>query len=113
MVGFDGQMLCDVRRYNLSPGYDKVAVFSPRIAAINYEPGCHTAAPTCPVVESPKLILRHYNQLGEEYQIRRFARCKSRMSEENLRKGWGRQFLFSEETIRKYHQAALKSAIEE
>jgi glycosyltransferase involved in cell wall biosynthesis len=121
MVGSDGQPFRTIRRYvpaSLSAGltemrYDKVSVFCPRIAAINYAPGMHTADPSCPTLKNPRLILRHYCHLGEEWTIRRFRRCTYRMSQRNCWMGWGRQYLLSDEAIRREHRRLLAASVED
>ena len=120
MVGNDGERLADVHRWapagsvpSVEDRYDKLSVFSPRIAGINYDPGMHTAHPTCPIVENPRLVLRHYCHLGEEWTIRRYRRCAPRMSERNLQNGWGYQYMASEDVIRRQHRALLAASVED
>jgi hypothetical protein len=114
MFGIDGQTPNQVKRYHLFPPYNKVALFSPRIGAINYFPGAHTANPPCPVLDAPKLILRHYHAMGEEYLVRRYHRYASRMSSGDLRNGWGSHYLKPEEAIRRdYHNGLAASLLGE
>jgi glycosyltransferase involved in cell wall biosynthesis len=110
MVGVDGQPLETIVKYQPALGYCKVSVFSPRIEGINFDAGMHVAHPTCPVIENPRLILRHYNNLGVEYMIRRIRRCRDRMSQRNLETGWGIHFTWDDDRIRAIHAEALKSA---
>jgi len=113
MYGMDGQQLESIRRYHLMSAFDKTAVFSPRISAINYGAGAHDAAPSCPVITEPRLILRHYHSLGEEYMVNRYARYATRISPDDIRQGWGTHYLENAEKIRLNHRNAGPSAFEE
>lgn len=113
MVGEDGQIPPEVKRYMLSPGYDKISVFSPRIAGINYDHGMHVVHPTCPVVIEPRLVLRHYCRMGEQWTINRYRQRSMRMSDAALDAKWGFQYLYDDETILKEHRKAMSESLEE
>ena len=119
MVGVDGESISDMRSMithgtnTTEMRYNKISVFSPRIAEINYTPGMHTANPTCPVITEVRPILRHYLHLGEEYTIWRYKNRNTRMSDENIRQGLGFQYAMSEDVIRAEHQFLLANSVED
>ncbi len=113
MIGRDGEALRSIRRYDpTNHYYDKIAVFSPRIQGINYEVGCHAAAPACVIVEG-LLVLRHYALLGEEHVLRRYRMYSSRISNSDRSHRWGWQYLESEEQIRTRYRRALAASVED
>jgi glycosyltransferase involved in cell wall biosynthesis len=80
--------------------YGKRCIFHPSID-INYEPGCHECSPQGEVRESEtaEIKMLHYKYLGLEYTLKRFAAYKQRLSEENIKQGWGFQYRWSEDRI--------------
>lgn len=113
MIGVDNQPLEDITKFTLAAQYDKTAVFSPRIRSIGYGMGCHVASPSCPVVTDPRLILRHYMMLGEEYLLRRYRKYSVRMSESDIHNRWGWQYREPDDQIRAVYREALAQATEE
>ena len=74
--------------------YGKRCVFHPSID-INYEPGCHECSPQGEVrrSETAEIKLLHYKYLGLDYTLKLFPwRYRQRLSEENIKQGWGFQY---------------------
>lgn len=99
---------CGVR----SEQYDKVLCFNrQQIKEINYSPGCHSCNPIGNVKFSNKTPnLLHMKFLNEDYMVDRYKMFKNRMSEENIKKGWGIQYTNTEEIIRKDYKNHLKAS---
>lgn len=98
----DGQIYEEVRSGFLDEWYSKYVIFDPtRIAAINYEAGCHTARPTgnVRIDRSPELKLLHFKYLGLEYIVERYAALASRTSSEDIQRGFCRHYRRSREEI--------------
>jgi hypothetical protein len=72
----------------------------------------HYAHPTCPVIEDPRLILRHYHAWGEEYMVRRYAARRERMSFKNTQQRLGTHFMLSDHLIRETYRTYVKCATE-
>lgn len=70
--------------------YNKFSVFHPDID-VNFGPGCHKADPKGPVKmsDTPEIKLLHYRYLGAEYFARRYIMRMARISEDNVKNGWG------------------------
>ena len=70
--------------------YNKFEVFHPSID-INFSPGCHKAYPQGPVKMSDdaEIKLLHYRYLGAEYFKKRYVMRMNRISEDNVKNGWG------------------------
>lgn len=85
-----GQIYHEIRMGFRNPRFDKCEVLKPEIE-INFEPGCHKAKPTGPVMRSAraKIKLLHYRYLGADYLARRYELRTKRLSQDNLRHGWG------------------------
>ena len=92
--------------------YDKVLCFNKRyIKEINYSPGCHNCSPLGDVLYSyktPKLL--HMKFINEDYMVDRYKMFKNRMSEENIKKGWGVQYTNTEEIIRRDYKNHLNAS---
>jgi glycosyl transferase family 2 len=87
------ERLCDTRIWGVPDSYDcKLAVFSPTaIEEINYEPGGHVAAPSGRVL-APScdcLVLRHYQLLGHDHTLSRFAELRTGLGPTDRARGWG------------------------
>lgn len=86
--------------------YDKYYLFNKKlIKEINYKPGCHFALPKGVINFSNGLYkLYHYRALDENYIVKKNKLFASRLSEENLKKGWGFHYLEEEEETRKKYK---------
>lgn len=81
--------------------YDKFYLFNRQfVKEINYSPGCHNALPKGRIVFSDKkYLLFHYSHIGKQYMINRYKRNAERLSQENIKKGWGFHYKDSEKQI--------------
>lgn len=98
-----------------APSYDKLVCFDTRyIAEINYGAGCHNANPQGIRVQysdaTDPYRLRHYKYMGVAYMVARFAQNAARMSENNLKKGYGGHYLASESEIKAEFETVCKQA---
>jgi hypothetical protein len=95
MVGFDYPK-SDAPLYEIinegvpSSLYCKRAVFDPRID-INYIPGAHKCNPKGKILENntAEIKLLHYRYLCKDFFIKNIKKRMSRISEENIKRGWG------------------------
>ena len=77
--------------------FDKKIVFNPnQVKEINYGAGAHTCRPVLEssgTIDSHCLNLLHMKYLGKEYLQERHRQYAERMSYENKKNGWGKQYL--------------------
>jgi hypothetical protein len=79
---------------------------------MNYVPGCHSASPQGTVKYSPKkYLLRHYKYINIDYMVARHKVYGERLSEENLKKGFGTHYLYPAEKIRNEFIMARKKSV--
>lgn len=93
--------------------YDKTYCFNKKqIEEINFHMGCHTSTPTGNRISSlATYTCLHYKYINADYMVKRHALFASRLSEENIRKGYGGHYLYSEQQIREEFSNARKQAI--
>lgn len=96
-----------------APSYDKSYCFNIReIKEINYEPGCHHARPVGNVRYSQSFYrCLHYKYLNIEYMIKRHALFASRLSDDNIKKGFGFHYRYPASRIKKEFMQAQRNAI--
>lgn len=84
-----------------STSYDKAYCFnSTRIKEINYGPGAHSCSPIGGVEYSSRVYRAwHYKYVNIEYMIARHAHFASRLSDENIAKGYAAHYLYPAEKI--------------
>lgn len=84
-----------------APSYDKAYCFNAILVKdINYGPGCHHAAPTGTVRYSTRRYhCRHFKYLHPDYMVKRHALFASRLSADNLAKGYGGHYLYTPQQI--------------
>ena len=83
--------------------YDKKILFDPnRLTEINYGPGCHWCNPRGDVkwYDAP-ISMFHFSHLGLKYFLSRRATQGPNLSEDNIRRGWGMEFIESPESLTK------------
>jgi hypothetical protein len=89
----DDERLCDTRRLGVPDPYDcKLTLFSPTaIDEINYEEGGHVATPVGRVLAPARdrLVLRHYQLLGLDRTLARFAELRTGLGTIDRERGWG------------------------
>jgi glycosyltransferase involved in cell wall biosynthesis len=93
----------EINRAFRTDKFNKIVLFSSNVEKIDYEPGCHIAHPSCPVVCETELL--HYNSLGENYVVERYKRYAERMSYSDKRHGYGKHYQRPDNyTRRRYRQ---------
>ena len=90
------ERLCETRTAGVPDEYDcKLTLFSPTaIQEINYEAGGHVAAPVGRV-RAPccdRLVLRHYQLLGIDYTLARYAELRSGLGPIDRARQWGAHY---------------------
>lgn len=83
--------------------YSKSIIFNPKaITEINYNPGAHRCNPVGDVVWSDEILyVLHYKHIGGvERTIKRYKEYQPRMSQMNIKKGWGVHYGRSENSLR-------------
>lgn len=82
--------------------YDKIVMFDrTKIKQINYCIGAHAVQPYGDAQFSVKPYrLFHYKYLSPDYMVERYKLYASRLSDENVERGWGGNYLETEGTIR-------------
>lgn len=96
-----------------SPIPGKFCLFNKKlISEINYEPGCHTCNPIGTIKYSNNTYkLYHYASINENVTIEKFKIYKKRLSPENIKNGWGSQYLITPEEIREEYAQERSKAI--
>jgi glycosyltransferase involved in cell wall biosynthesis len=92
--------------------YDKRVLFNKRkISNINYFEGAHRCNPIGDIKYSnTKYKFYHYRYIDVDYIIERYHEYRQRLSEKNIKNGWGGQYMDSEQCIReKFEQAKSNS----
>jgi len=82
--------------------YDKYYLFNKKfIKEINYQAGCHWANPIGDVkLSETGYRAYHYTFINADVSVKKYAQYAKRLSAENLKIGWGTQYLNSEKLIR-------------
>lgn len=110
---FDDQKLEDIDHGFRAEAYDKLYLFdTENFSEINYFPGCHNCSPVGYVKVSdyrPKTY--HYKFLSEDYMVDRYRLFNSRMSDDNIKYGWGKHYNTPEDEIRINFRNARNGAI--
>ena len=86
-----------------SESYDKSYCFDTRfISEINYSAGCHSASPIGSKIAYSNSIYfaYHYKYINVDYMVNRHANFAKRLSEINIKKGYGGHYLQTETQIR-------------
>jgi hypothetical protein len=97
-----------------SESYDKVYLFDRlSIESIKYSPGAHFAKVLGYVCNSKRAYTcKHYKYVNVDYMINRHATFASRLSEENIKKGYGAHYLYPEHQIKnEFKTARLNSHV--
>ena len=87
---------------------DKSCIFSPKdIKDINYEHGCHVCHPTGNVITSSyRPLMYHMSMISPEWILSRYQRGRTRLSDLDIRMGWGAQYFMQDEQILSHHKSA-------
>ena len=92
---------------------DKTGLFAPdAIETINHSVGRHRCAPEGRVVLPARysMQLRHYKTLGLEYLLARTHALATRLTNDDLRRGWSAHYLRDDDSIRAQFQEHLSQA---
>ena len=94
-------------------GAGKCLLFNKKlIKEINYGPGCHACRPVGTAKYSRKTYkLYHYNFIDENLTIKKYKTYAKRLSPQNLKNGWGTQYLLSAEEIHQEYADDRKNAL--
>lgn len=95
--------LKDIKWGTRAKQYDKAYLFNKKfIKEIRYSAGCHSCNPSGKIKYSSNLYkLFHFKAISEDYMIQRHTSFAKRMSEQNIKNGWGVHYFDTEETIRR------------
>ena len=96
-----------------STSYDKAYCFNAsKIHKINYGPGAHSCSPTGLVGYSKKVYKAfHYKYINIDFMIARHAIFASRLSQENINRGYGLHYLYDPLQIRSEFLGAREKSI--
>jgi len=114
MVNHNDDLNIDEIKYGVrSESYDKAYCFNAsKLDEIGYGAGCHWCAPKGLVEHSEKYYLAyHYKYINIDYMINRHATFANRLSDENIRNGWGIHYMYGEEQITNEFLEARKNSI--
>lgn len=114
MVNLNEDLLVENIHHGVrAQSYDKFYLFNKaKIPEICYGPGAHRASPVGKVRFSKKnYICKHYKYVNIDYMIARHANFASRLSDDNIKKGYGSHYRYSEDVIRAEFNEARKKAI--
>lgn len=81
--------------------YDKKILFDPnKLTEINYSPGCHLCSPQGDVKwYDANIRMFHFSHLGLKYFLSRRAAQGVNLSDDNIRRGWGMEFVESAQSL--------------
>lgn len=109
---YDHLRVEDITHGVRSESYDKSYCFdADLIKEINYHAGAHSCAPVGVIKYSGSAHrCRHYKYINIDYMIERHHVFASRLSDENIKKGYGFHYLYSAEKIRNEFIMARKKS---
>lgn len=114
MVNFNDDLNIESIVYGVrAKSYDKTICFNAaKIKEINYGPGAHSCSPIgLQRYTVLKIKLWHYKYINIDYMIKRHAEYGNRLSDENIKKGYGAHYLYTPEQITNEFNEAKKNAI--
>ena len=117
MVDVDGVFSDDIANivYGArSISYDKSCLFDKRyVQEINYRPGCHECSPVGKklVYSNTNYKLYHYHAINLAMLKPKFNRNRNRLSQENVKNGWGVHYSYTDSEIKQYYNSLCKSAL--
>ena len=102
-------------RYGQDYPYQKTSIFSPDdIAEMNYTAGAHSCNPSGNVrlsVADVGLKNLHYKWLSPEYVMDRYQHLGNRLSEVNIKNGWGEHYGYSKEKLLRTFEQLKQEAV--
>ena len=92
---------------------DKCCIFSPKdIKEINYQHGAHQCNPIGNIiVNSYRPLMYHMCMISEEWILSRYKRGRLRLSDLDVRMGWGFHYFFPDEKILEQYRTAWNSRV--
>lgn len=115
MVNHENDLNIDNIKYGVrSQSYDKAYCFNAsKLTEINYNAGCHSCNPVGDVSYSNSIYRAyHYKYINLDYMIKRHAIFASRLSAENIERGFGGHYLYSAQKIsNEFYEMKYKSII--
>lgn len=91
--------------------YAKHIIFAPSIMNMNFEPGAHQCNPRYPKYSDEVLTVLHFKHaLGLDRVLRRNALYRPRMSQRNLTRKLGIQYLFHDKQVTEYFNSSLANS---
>jgi len=114
MVNMEDNLDLDGIKYGARTEYhDKSYLFNKKfINEINYEPGCHKCNPIGIASYSNNAYkLYHYNFINEKLSIEKYKSYAFRLSQENLKNGWGNHYLRTAEEVSSEYNNIRNKAI--
>lgn len=108
----DGMNPEEIKTAVRATSYDKSYLFNKEaIHEINYRPGAHTAQPKGRVLQSHGIYrCFHYKYLNLPYMIARHEHFASRLSPENIKRGYGFHYKYGAEKITAEFEEARRNA---
>lgn len=110
----DGNLDIKGMKYGVkSPIPSKLFLFNKKfIKEINYGPGCHICNPIGAISYSKKVYrMYHYASINSDITIAKFKIYRKRLSQENIKNGWGTQYFMTPEEIRQEYEDERKKAV--
>lgn len=91
----------------------KMSIFNPNeIASMNFDVGLHNASPVGNVnILNSGYKLLHYKIISREYYVNRNIECGKRLSNVNIKNGWSRYCLLSQNQLGKMWNQGRKIAV--
>ncbi len=114
MVNMEDNLDIDGIKYGARAApHDKPYLFNKKlISDMNYTPGCHSSNPVGQIKYSEKAyIAYHYNFINLELSIAKYKHYATRLSPENLQKGWGVHYLMKAEQVKDEFMDVRRRAI--
>lgn len=90
---------------NKTNSIDKLFTFSPKyLDEINFNHGCHKASPkgNVNILNDKNYKLLHYKMINRDYYVGRNIESGKRLSNINIKKGWGNHYLNTKEEYENY-----------
>lgn len=114
MVNFEDNLdIASISYGTRAPRHDKNYLFNKKyLKEINYAPGCHDCSPVGKVSFSQTAYKAyHYNFINEKLSIQKYKLYASRLSPENIKKGWGQHYLNTAEQVSAEYAEIKNNAI--
>lgn len=114
MVNLEGDSTLETIKYGArAVAYDKPYLFNKNhIKEINYSVGCHSCNPIGNIILSKNIYKAyHYRFINLELTLNRCALYGKRLSDENIKNGWGLHYLKKSKEIEEEYSMLRSKAI--